>query len=159
MRVGSVDVRGSVGVAAVLAAAFIWGFAAETASVDEFWRWKGLLIFGPLVVLLTAALAAGFGKKVRLLTAVVFGVVAGCLTAMMLVLGVFSPFALELGQRDLNELGADEPWDVRLTMGLIYWGAGGAAVGAACGIVAWALHFALGQKRIAREGDTRGADR
>ncbi len=151
----SANVRRSGGFGAVLAAAFMWGFAAEAASVDEFWRWRGLLIFGPLALLLTATLAASFEKKVPLLTAVVFGVVTGCLTAMMLVLGVFSPFALELGERDLNELGPDLAWDVSLALGLIFWGAGGAVVGAACGVAAWALRFGLGQVRSAGDRDTR----
>ena len=144
--------------AMVLVAAFIWGFAAETTSLfDQFW--PGMLWMGALPLLLTAALAASFGKKVMLPTAVVFGVVAGFLTAIMFLLGVFSPFALELGERDLNELGADEPWDVRLTWGLILYGAGGAVLGAVCGIAAWALHFGLRQKGLGGERDTREAGR
>ncbi len=146
----------SGGFGAVLAAAFILGFAGETTSLfDEVW--PGVLLLGALVLLLTAALAVGFGEKVRLLTAVVSGVVAGCLVGIMFVLGASSPFALELGERDLNELGADEPWDVRLTFGLIYWGAAGAVVGAACGVAAWALHLGLDRKRVAPERDTREA--
>lgn len=50
----------SVGFGAVLAAAFILGFAAETGSLyDEFW--SSVLLLGALVVLLTAALAASLG--------------------------------------------------------------------------------------------------
>ncbi len=141
---------------AVLAAAFMWGFAAATTALfDEFW--PSVLLSGLLVLLLTAALAASVGKKVGLVTAVVSGVVAGCLGGIMFVLGAFSPFALELGERDLNDLGGDIGWDVSLALGLIIWGAGGAVVGAACGIAAWALGFALGRKRLAPERDTREA--
>ncbi len=114
---------------------------------------------GALVLLLTAALAVGFGEKVPFMTALIFGVGVGCLTGITLVLGAFSPFALELGGRDLNELGADEPWDVRLTFGLIYWGAVGAVVGAACGMAAWALRFGLGQMRSAGDRAKREAAR
>ena len=138
---------------AVLAAAFMWGVAAETASLyDEFW--PSVLMLGALVLLVTVALAVGLGERVRLPTAVVAGVVAGCLTAITFVLGYFSLFALELGKRDLNDLGGDIGWDVSLALGLIIWGAGGAVVGAACGIAAWALRFGLGQMRSERERDT-----
>ncbi len=138
---------------AVLVAAFFWGFAAETASLyDEFW--PSVLVLGALVLLVTVALAVGLGGRVQLPTAVVVGVVAGCLTAITFALGASSPFALELGGRDLNELGGDFPWDTALTFGLIYWGALGAVVGAACGIAAWALRFGLGQMRRERERDT-----
>ena len=146
-------VRGSVATGAVLAAAFISGFATETTSLyDEFW--PGVLLLGALVLLLTVALAAGFGEKVRLLTAVVSGVVAGCTVGIMLVLGAFSPFALELGERDLGDVGGDLAWDTALPLALIYVGAGVAVVGAVCGTAAWALHLALGRKQLAHERET-----
>ena len=116
-------------------------------------------MLGALVLLVTVALAVGLGERVRLPTAVVAGVVAGCLTAITFVLGYFSIFALELGERDLNDLGGDIGWDVSLALGLIIWGAGGAVVGAACGIAVWALRFGLGQMRSERERDTRAAGR
>ncbi len=150
-------VKMSVGFGAVLAAAFVLGFVGETMSLfDEFW--PGVLLLGALVLLLIVALAVSVGEKVPFMTALIFGVGVGCLTAITWVLGASWPFALELGGRDLNELGADEPWDVRLTMGLIYWGAVGAVLGAACGIAAWALRYSLGQVRSGRERDTREAD-
>ncbi len=49
MGIGSANVRRSVAVGAVLAAAFILGFAAETASLYEFW--PIVLVLGALVLL------------------------------------------------------------------------------------------------------------
>ncbi len=140
-----------IGMTAVpLAAAFAVGFAAETASLYEFW--PSVLVLGALVLLVTVALAVGLGERVRLPTAVVAGVVAGCLTAIVFVLGASSPFALELGGRNLYELGGDSPWELTLTIGLIFWGAAGAVVGAACGIAVWALR--LGHRRLGHnQGD------
>lgn len=151
-------VRGSVAAGAVLVAAFILGFAAETTSLfDEFWAGAVLTVIVPLA-LLTAALAASFGEKEPFVGGVLFGVAGGFLTGIMLVLGFFSPFALELGERDLNDFGGpDLVWGDTLAFGLIIWGAGGAVVGAACGIAAWALRFALGRMRSDREQDTREA--
>ena len=74
-------------------------------------------------------------------------------------LGAISPFALELGERDLNDLEGDIGLDASLAFALIFWGAVGAVVGAACGIAAWALRFALGRMRSGREGDTSEAAR
>ena len=148
-------VRGSVATGAVLAAAFILGFAAETTSLyDELWPQGVVTVIVPLALLVTAALAAGFAKEVPLLTAMVLGVGAGFLTGIMFLLGAFSPFALELGERDLNDVGGAElAWDFALTLGLIIWGAGGAVLGAASGIAAWALHLGLGRKRSDHERD------
>lgn len=159
--VSSANVRRSAGVAAVLAAAFILGFVAETTSLyDELWPEGVLTVIVPLFLLLIAALAAGFGEKVTFMTAVLLGLTAGCLTGIMFLLGAFSPFALELGERDLNDVGgADLAWDFALTLGLIIWGAGGAVLGAASGIAAWALHLGLGRKRSDHERDTTEAGR
>ncbi len=154
-------VKVSVGFGAVLAAAFVVGFAAETASLyEEFW--SGALLLGGLVLLLTAALAASLGERVTLptaVTAVIVGLLVGCLMGITFLLGAISPFALELGERDLNDLGGDIGLDVSLTIGLIFWGAGGAVAGAASGTAAWALRFALGRMRSGREGDTSEAAR
>ena len=153
-------VRRSVGIAAVLAAAFILGFVAETTSLfDEFWPQGVVTVIVPLALLVTAALAAGFAKEVPLLTAMVLGVGTGFLTGIVLFLGAFSPFALELGERDLNDLGGDIAWDVSLTLGLIIWGAGGAVLGAASGTAAWTLHLGLGRKRPDHERDKSEAGR
>jgi hypothetical protein len=128
-----------------LAATFIWGFAAETTSLfDEFW--SGMLMMGALVLLLTVVLAASFGKNVRLLTAVLLGIAAGCLAGIVLVLGASSPFALELGERDMANLGGDLAWKAALAAALITGGGVGAVVGAVCGTVAWALIMSLGEK-------------
>ncbi len=152
----SATVKRVAGVGAVLAAAFISGFATETTSLyNEFW--PGVLLLGALVLLLTVALAAGGGKKVRFLTAAVSGVLVGFLAGIMLVLGALSPFALELGERDLGDAGGDLAWDTALTFALIYVGAVVAVVGAVCGTAAWALRFALGQMRSADDRAKREA--
>ena len=151
-------VRGSVATGAVLAAAFILGFAAETTSLfDEFWPGAVLTMIVPLA-LLTAALAASFGEKETFVAGVLFGVAGGFLTGIMLVLGFFSPFALELGERDLNDFGGrDLVWGDTLAFGLIIWGAGGGALGAASGTAAWALRLGLGRVRSAHGRETREA--
>lgn len=142
----------SAAVAAVLATAFFWGFVGETMSLfDEFW--SSVLLLSALVLLLTVALAASVGEKVTLLTAVTavaLGLLGGGIMGITFVLGAFSPFALELGERDLNDVGGDIGWDVSLTLGLMIWGGGGAVLGAACGTAAWALRFGLGQVRSDR---------
>ncbi len=152
-------VKVSAGFGAVLAAAFIVGLAIETTSLFEE-VWPGALLLGALVLLLTVVLAASLGEKVTFptaVTAVIVGLLVGCVTGITFLLGAISPFALELGQRDLNELGGDVPWDDRLTFALIYWGAAGAVMGAACGVAAWALRFGLGQMRSAGERAKREA--
>ncbi len=145
----------------MLAAAFILGFAAETTSLfDEFWPEGVLTVIGPLVLLLTAALAASVGERVTLptaVTAVIVGLLVGGLTGIMFALGVISPFVLELGERDINDLGGELAWDFALALGLIIWGGGGAVLGAACGTAAWALRFGLGQMRSDRERDKKEA--
>ena len=144
--------------AMVLVAAFIWGFAAETTSLfDQFW--PGMLLMGALVLLLAAVLAASFGKNVRLLTAVMFGMVAGCLAGVMLVLGASSPFALELGERDLTDLGGDLAWKAALAAALIAGAGVGSLVGAVCGTAAWALVVTLGEKPSDRARTTKEAGR
>jgi len=155
MVTSSAGPRGRIAIGVVLAAAFIVGFTAETASLDDE-LWPVLLaVFGPLVLLLTAALAASLGEKVTLPNAVVTGVLVGGLMGMMFVLGIFSPFALELGGRDLHEFGVDVLWYNALILGLIVGGAGGAVVGAVCGVAAWALRLALGQKPVDSEVDMK----
>ena len=117
-----------------------------------------LTVIVPLALLLTAALAASFGEKETFVAGVLFGVAGGFLTGIMLVLGFFSPFALELGERDLNDFGGrDLVWGDTLAFGLIIWGGGGAALGAASGTAAWALQLGLGQVRSAHERDKREA--
>ncbi len=77
-------VKVSVGVGSVLAAAFVMGFAVETTSLsDEFWPEGALIAIVPLVLFLTAALAASVGEKVAFVSAVVLGLVAGFLTVIM----------------------------------------------------------------------------
>ena len=141
-----------------MAVAFVGGFAL-TAWLSDERPAVVLTVVGPLVLLLTVALVVILGDEVTLPTAVVSGVVAGFTMGTMFVLGILSPFALELGGRDLNEFGGDTGWPAPLIMGVIFMGAGGAVVGAVCGVAAWALHFALGQKPSDRELDTREADR
>ena len=152
-------VKVSAGFGAVLAAAFIVGLAIETTSLFEE-VWPGVLLLGVLVLLLTVVLAASLGEKVTLptaVTAVIVGLLVGCLMGITFLLGAISPFALELGERDLNDLEGDIGLDVSLTIGLIFWGAGGAVAGAASGTAAWALRFGLGQVRAAHERDKREA--
>ncbi len=155
-------VKVSAGFGAVLAAALIVGLAIETTSLFEA-VWPGVLLLGALVLLLTVVLAASLGEKVTLptaVTAVIVGLLVGCLMGITFLLGAFFPFALELGGRDLSDWGGgDIDWDDSLAFALIFWGAVGAVVGAACGIAAWALRFALGRMRSGREGDTSEAAR
>ena len=137
---------------AVLAAAFILGFAAEATSLfDEFWPDVVVAVIAPLVLLLTVALTASLDEKVTFMSAVVSGLAAGCFTGMVFVLGVVSPFALELGERELNNIASELSWQVAITLGLIIWGTGGAALGTASGAAAWALRLGLGQMRSERE--------
>ena len=145
-------VKVSVGVGSVLAAAFVMGFAVETTSLsDEFWSEGALIAIVPLVLFLTAALAASVDEKVAFVSAVVLGLVAGYLTVIIFILGVVSPYALELGGRELSDLEGALDWVVALTLGLIIWGGGGAVLGAASGTAAWALCFGLGLVRSHRE--------
>ncbi len=101
------------------------------------------------------ALVAIMDRNVRLPSAVLMGLVLGSVAAMLLILGVLSPFALELGRRDRGDVGNElGGWSVVLPWFLIVAAVGGAAVGAACGTAAWALRFVLGQMRSGRERDT-----
>ncbi len=145
MRTSSAGPRGRIAIGAVLAAALIVGFAAETESLPGEWWLVLLAVVAPLVLLLTAALAVSLGEKVPLPNAVVTGVLVGGLMGMMFALGAFSPFALALGGRDLNEFGGENAsWYSQLILGVLYGAPGGAVVGAVCGVAAWALHFVLG---------------
>ncbi len=167
MRSGSICPQGNIfgraevriAIVAVLAAAFIVAFAAETASLPSEWWLVLLAVVAPLVLLLTAALAASLGEKVRLPDAVSTGVLVGGLVGIMFALGAFSPFALALGGRDLNEFGGEAFWYSQLILGVLYGAAGGAVVGAVCGVAAWALHFALGLKPVDREVDMKEGTR
>ncbi len=160
MRTGSAWTRGRLAIGAMLAAAIIIGFAAETASLfDEFWL-AVVAAFTLLALLLTAALAVRMGESVSLAAAVVSGVMAGYVTGAMFVLGTFFPFALELGGRDLNEVGGDAGWLAVLIVGVpIYGGGGGAALGAVCGTAAWALWMGLGRRSSDRQPDATEAGR
>ena len=146
-------------VSLVLAAAFTAGFAAETTALfDQFWF--GLLtLVAPLALLLTAALAATLRGRARLLTALALGLPVGSLAAMVLVLGAFSPSVLELGGRDLYQVGGDLAWGPALAWALIVWGAAGAVLGLACGTAAWALWMGLGRRSSNRQPDATEAGR
>ncbi len=147
--------RGRIAIGAVLAAVFVVGFAMAAWLPDErpgvvLSVVAQLLLLLVPALLLTAALAVSLGEKAPLPNAVVSGVFGGWLMALMFVLGIFSPFALELGGRDLIEFGGDIYWYNHLIVALVYTGAGGAVVGAVCGVAAWTLRFALGQKQQLR---------
>lgn len=160
MSTGWAGVKRSAVAGAMLAAGFIWGFSAEVSSVfDELWL-AVLTVIIPWVLLLTVALAAIVDRNVRLPSVVLIGLVLGSLAAMLFILGVFFPFALELGGRDRQDVGEElGGWSVVLPWFSMAGALGGAAVGAVCGGAAWALHFGLGQKGLDREGDTREAGR
>jgi hypothetical protein len=143
---------------AVVVAAFIGGFAAETTSLFEE-RWLGLLTLVALALLLTAALAATLQGKARLLTALALGLPVGSLAGIVFVLGAFSPSALELGGRDLYEFGGDMVWEASLAWALIVWGAAGAVLGPVCGTAAWILCISLGRRSSDRRPDATEAGR
>jgi hypothetical protein len=113
-----------------------------------------MLLMSALLMLLTAALTASFGNNVRLLRAAILGSAAGCLAGLVLVLGAASPFALELGERDLTTLGGDLAWKAALAAALATGGGVGALVGAGCGAVAWAMLAVLGHSPNGRERQT-----
>ncbi len=157
MRTGSAGTRGRLAIGTLLAAALIAGFVTQTESLfDDFWS-SVPAVFGLLALLLAVALTVSLGEKVALPAAVASGVRMGCLSGMAFVLGVFSPFPLGVGGRELDEFGGDTAGPVVLFWFLIVLGGGGAAVGAICGTAAWVLRMSLGQRPSARKPDAREA--
>ena len=133
-----------LGIAMVAVAAFAWGIVLEAWADDHLSPIATIL---PLLLVLTAALAVSFSERTGWVTAVVLGGVAGCLAGIVLVLGAFSLFALEIDGRDLNDLGGpDLTWQGALIIGLVFVGVAGAALGAACGAAARALRTILAQR-------------
>ncbi len=146
MRIDLAALTKSLGVLAVLALSFLWGFVVEVLSIAdgrEFWAY--LLVVGLLALVLIVALAVLLGRSNMLLGPRV-GLVLGSLVGALFVVGVVSPFFMELGDRDLTDVGGDLPWEASLMWGMILWGGGGAVVGAVCGGVVSALKAGLGWK-------------
>jgi len=134
-----------VGILLAVVAAFAWGIVLEAAPADDVRRLWVAVIALPLVLLITA-LAASFSEKTSWVTAISLGAATGYLAAAMLTLGAFSLFALEVDGRELNGFGdSDLTWQGALVLGLLYFGAGGAVLGAVCGAAARALRAGLAQ--------------
>ncbi len=152
----SANVKRSAGVAALLSAAVIWGFSGEVSSVDGFWPFiLGVVL--PWLLLLTVALVAITEGNVRLSSALLSGLVLGCFMGMLFVVGWFSPFALQVGGRNVEDFGADGSWSFLLALGLIAGGLAGIVVGPISAVTAWALQLGLGQVRSDRERDKKEA--
>jgi hypothetical protein len=138
------------GVLALLGLSFMWGFVVEVLSVaDGREYWAYLLVVGPWALVLMVALVVLLGRS-NLLLGPLVGLVLGSLAAALFVVGVVSPFFMELGDRDLTDVGGDLSWEVSLMLGMIVWGGGGAVAGAVCGGVASALKAGLGWKSTSR---------
>ena len=133
-----------LGIALAVGAAFGWGFYLEARSASD--DLGALAIILTPLVILTAVLAISFSERTGWVTAVVLGGVAGCAVGIALPLGASLLFILEIGGRELDDLGGpDIIWQAALILGLIFFGAGGAVLGAACGAAARAVRWELAQ--------------
>lgn len=128
--------------AAVFASWFAAGVATELAAgkLDRIsWWLLFYMLIGLLLVLLGASLAAT-RRGSRLSTVVVEGALAGATALLLFALGVFLPFAVGLGGRDLDEFRGE----LYLGQLLLLLLGGSATVGALLGVFAsvlgrWAL--------------------
>jgi hypothetical protein len=154
LRVRPAALKNAALIAGLLAFWFALAVGAE-AGASFVWL---LIVIGFPVTLITVLVATSSG--VRLFTLLVVGAVVGGAGVILVAVGAFLPYAARWGDRHPDNFGGgDASFTPYLPEILMWAGLFGAAVGAVCGFLAWALRFALGQKRIAREGDTRGADR
>ena len=137
----------AVGVAGVLAAvAFVWGLALEVAPVFER-TWLAVVAVAIPWALLLVLSAATLGRNSRATRSVLLGAVLGVCSGGMFILGIFSAFLLEIGDRELDQFGAETGWAQLLQVYLLLAAVIGAAVGAVCGVVSWTLALRLGCAR------------
>ncbi len=124
----------------------MWGFGAEMLpGFGGFWP----VILGvvcPLMLFVTVVLTVIFDERVHLSSAILAGLTAGSLVAILFVLGVSSPFFLELGERDIEDLGGEITWQDAVGRDAVLFGLGGAAMGVVGGGLAWAVQRKPGRK-------------
>jgi hypothetical protein len=123
-----------------LAGSFIAGVLVEVQNVlGPDWLF---LLVAPLLIAAWAAIAArlALGAARELLASVLLAAFLTSLVFMTGILGTFFPFAVGLGDRDLELYGGhDHTWHDWLTMMLTWSGIGGAAFGAFGGFLSWAF--------------------
>lgn len=138
--------------AVLLVAAFVAGFIVELSSVvDRFWVFiVGVVV--PWLFILTATLVYIARGNVRLIPALAGGLVLGYLTATLFAAGLVSPNVMELGNRDIEDIGGEAPLLEALALGLIMAALAGAIVGPASGMAAWALRVGLAKSGLIVSG-------
>jgi hypothetical protein len=125
-----------LGVSAVL------GFAVELVDIFRDFNIPLLVITAvlPWALVLTVALA-GIARWGSRTAAVGAGILLGAAGGMVFMLGLFVPYPLGLGGRELQEFGtADVSWFNWLWSWLLMGAAGGAIIGVGAGATARALN-------------------
>ena len=122
--------------AGVLAFAFAVGVGAELSNVHIV---AFLSIIGILALALTAALLpTGSGRPPP--RTVLEGLVLGALASILIILGAFLPYAARWGGREPDSFGGGDASCTPYLPEILMWaGLFGAAIGAVCGLLAWAL--------------------
>ena len=144
-------------IAAMLGVSAVLGFAVELVDIFRDFNIPLLLITAvlPWALVLTMALtgiARWWGSRTA---AVAAGILLGAAGGMVFMLGLFVPFPLGVGGRELREFGGPDVGSFTL---LWYWllvgAAGGAIIGVGAGAMARALNSGFGaDKPIIRDGN------
>ncbi len=143
-------------IAAMLGVSAVLGFAVDLLGIFQDLNVPLLVITAvlPWAVVLTVALTgiARWGSRTAAIGA---GILLGVAGGMVFTLGVFMPYPLGLGGRELREFGtADVSWFNWLWSWLLMGAAGGAIIGVGAGAMARALNSGFGaHKPIVREGN------
>ena len=144
-------------VAAMLGVSAVLGFAVELLGIFRDFNIPLLVITAvlPWALVLTVALtgiARWWGSRTA---AVGAGILLGAAGGIVFMLGLFVPYPLGVGGRELREFGtADVGWFNWLWSWLLMGAAGGAIIGVGAGAMARALNSGFGaDKPIVREGN------
>ncbi len=144
-------------IAAMLGVSAVLGFAVEL--VDNFHDLNiplllisAVLPWGLVLTVALTGIARGWGSRTA---AVAAGILLGAAGGMVFILGLFVPYPLGVGGRELQGFGtSDVSWFNWLRAWLLMGAVGGAIIGVGAGAIAWALNSGFGEHEpIVREGN------
>lgn len=135
LRVRPAALKNAALIASLLAFWFAAAAVAAVSATSFVWL---LIVIGFPLSLVTVLVATGSG--VRLFIKLFEGAAVGALATMLILVGAFFPFAARWGGREPDSFGGgDASFTPYLPEILMWAGLFGAAIGAVCGLLAWAL--------------------
>ncbi len=139
--------QAGLGVTAAMALAFLHGLGLQLSPPPRFLGWGAwpLLVVLPFVFVMVLLLAATVKREMRPESALQLGALIGSIAAMLFIVGVFSPYALTVGERRLDEFAGEARWSEGPIVWMTLAAMAGAALGAVCGRTVWALKRGFGR--------------